>query len=81
MSLGTSVPFTRNGASHLGAISKLISPMHTENETVLAPIGTMKLGKNHVDEIMRHLQGSAEESAVVRFGSLPMRVGVAGLHR
>jgi hypothetical protein len=34
-----------------------------------------------VDEIMCHLQGTAEEGAIVGFGPLPVRMGVAGLHR
>ena len=30
-----------------------------------------------MDEIMRGLQGTAEEVAVVSFGALPMRMGMA----
>jgi hypothetical protein len=32
-----------------------------------------------VDAIMRRLQGSAEKAPIMRFGALPMRMGVAGI--
>jgi hypothetical protein len=35
--------------------------------------------KNHVDEIMRGMQGASEEASAVRFCPLPVRLGVAGL--
>jgi hypothetical protein len=33
--------------------------------------------KNHVEEIMCSMQGTSKKAAIVGFGSLPMRVGVA----
>jgi hypothetical protein len=38
----------------------------------------MKLGKNHVDEIMCLMQVSPEESAIVGFCPLLVRVGMGG---
>jgi hypothetical protein len=32
-----------------------------------------------VDAIMRRLQGSPEKAPIMRFGALPMRMGVAGI--
>ena len=34
--------------------------------------------KNYVDEIMCCMQGTLKKAAIVGFGPLPMRVGVAG---
>ena len=32
-----------------------------------------------MDEVLRGLQGTFKEAAIVRFGPLPMRMGVGGL--
>ena len=53
----------------------------TEGEAVFLQIGTITVGKDDVDEIMRYLQGASKEGTIVGFGPLPMRMGVAGLHR
>jgi hypothetical protein len=42
---------------------------------------TTKQGEDDVDEIVCHLQGAAEEGPTVGFSALPVRMGVAGLHR
>jgi len=41
------------------------------------PFG-ITMEKNHVDEIMCHLQGTSNKAEIVGFDPLPMRVGVAG---
>jgi hypothetical protein len=35
--------------------------------------------KNHVDEVLCGMQGAAQKAAVVRFGPLSVRMGVARL--
>jgi hypothetical protein len=50
-------------------------------ETVLLQIGTIKVGENHVDEIMCCVQGTSKKAAIVGFGLLPMWMGVVGLRR
>jgi hypothetical protein len=44
--------------------------------------GQARLGftmeKNHVDEIMSHMQVASKQAALVGFGPLPMRMGVVG---
>jgi hypothetical protein len=37
--------------------------------------------KNYVDEIMRRMQGTSKKAAIVGFGALPMRMGVAECRR
>lgn len=51
-------------------------PKGAENERQLS-VGFAR-EKNYVDEIMCPMQGTSEEAAIVRFGSLPVRVGMAG---
>jgi hypothetical protein len=34
--------------------------------------------KNHVDEIMSHMQVASKKVAIVEFGPLPVRMGVVG---
>lgn len=34
--------------------------------------------KNHVDEIMSHMQVASKKAAIVGFGPLPVRMGVVG---
>jgi len=34
--------------------------------------------KNHVDEIMSHMQVASKKAAIVGFGPLPVRMGVEG---
>jgi hypothetical protein len=34
---------------------------------------------NHVDAVMCHMQGTPQKAAIVRFDSLSMRIGVAGI--
>ncbi len=37
----------------------------------------MKSRRSYVDEIMRNLQGIAEETSAMRLGTLPLRLGMA----
>jgi hypothetical protein len=39
----------------------------------------VKLGENHVDEIMCLMSGTPEENAIVGFYPQPVRVGMGGL--
>ena len=36
-------------------------------------------GENDVDAVMRYMQGTPKKTAIVRFGALSMRMGVAGI--